>query len=749
MTVFRSTASVVLLGLFVSFARGQDASPDRKAQSDPKKQVKGDDVTITGNREKDDYNVPNATTGTKTDTPLIETPASVQVLPQQLLQDQKVTTLDQALNNVSGARSSSIGWAESIYLRGFSTSTYFRDGFRIDDPNGLGGLMNLSNVDSIEVLTGPGAILYGRVEPGGVVNILTKQPQETPYYALEQDIGSWNHFITKADATGPIVGVDNFFYRVNLSYENSDFWVHNVNDERVFIAPTISWKPSAHTTVTVEASYNHDRNTLYQQAVVPYDTTVHQFQWGNRSDNPAPYYFFPDTLFAGLTWSQEIADGWTFKQRVSHNQTEFSTPLNLSTSFGPLQLTGNTWTVGLGSAQLSGKTVTDGTVLDLTGHFATGFAKHTLLVGADYYQLRASYDSRYSNPGGPFVTVPLFSSDVPSTAGIPLDPDTYYSTSATTKSIGAYLQDQIKLPFDIDLLGGFRYQDVWTDGSTTAGANLGGTGEPIDASTPHEHAITPRGGILWHPEDWVSLYASYTENFGASNAGLGPNWEGKLLPPEGARQYEVGAKTQLPNGKASFTVAVFDLTKTNVATNDLAHPNGGGGFFPTTIGSVESKGVELTLQGELLRGWDLLAAYTYDRVEVKKGTQLYPDGSAMPFVPKDMFRLFTTYSFKEEPLTGWKIGAGVTWHGSSPGVYLDPVSGATDTTTIKSPGYAVCDAMVSYNFKAGDLKATFQLNIDNAFDKSYYTDAFMYVEPWGYVTYGAPRSFMGSFKIEF
>jgi len=695
------------------------------------------------------YSVPNATTATKTDTPLMETPASVQVIPQQVLQDQKATTLDQALSNVSGARGSNLGWAEYIYLRGFNTFSYLRDGFRIDDPSGLGGLLTLSNVDSIEVLKGPAAILYGRVEPGGVVNLITKQPQATPHYSLEQSFGSWDHYITTVDATGPVNENKTLLYRLIFSYDTSDFWIDNIQNERTFIAPTIQWKPGAHTQVTVETSYSHDQSTLYQQSVVPYDTTTHQFQWGDRSANPVPYYFNPDTLFVGLNWSHEFNDNWSIKQQISHNQVDFSTPLNLSEAFGPLELVGDTWTVGLGTAKLTGKTVTDGTVLDVTGHFPTGFAQHTLLIGGDYYQLKAIYNSRYSNPGGPFVYVPLFSSTVPSTAGIPLDPDTYYYTNTTTKSVGAYLQDQIKLPYHIDILAGFRYQDVWTTGYTTSGANFGGTGAPVDSSIPHENAITPRAGVLWHPKDWVSLYASYTENFGASNASLGPDWQGKLLKPEGAHQYEVGAKTELPDGKASFTIALFDLTKTNVAANDLAHPNGSGGFFPTAIGEVESQGIELTLQGEILPGWDLLAAYTYDHVQVKQGTQTYPSGTAMPFVPDNMFRLFTTYAFNQQPLTGWKIGGGLTWEGSAPGLYVDPVTFASNTSTIQSPGYVIYDAMASYHFNAWLLKTTFQLNINNIFNKSYYTDAFMYVSPWGYVTYGTPRSIVGSVKVEF
>ena len=704
-------------------------------------------IEVTGARLP--FAVPAASLGTKTDTPIMDTPLSVQVLPQQLIQDQKATTLDQVLNNVSGVRSSNIGWAENIYIRGFSTSTYLRDGFRIDDPSGLGGLLYLSNVDRIEVLKGPGSILYGQVEPGGVVNLVTKQPQAKAAYSFEQDFGSWNHYITTVDATGPLNENKTLLYRLNFAYDTGDFWVDNVKNTRTFIAPTIQWIPDALTQVTLEATYSQNRQTLFQQSVVPFDTSTKQFQWGNPSANPAPYYFNPDTTFVGLNWSHQLNQDWTIKQLIAYNQTNVSTPLNLSTAWGPLTLEGDTWTVGLGTAQLSGKTTSAGTVLDLTGHFTTGEARHTLLIGADYYQLKANYDSRYSNPGGPFVYVPLFSSSVPSTDGIPLDPDTTFYTNTKTNSWGAYIQDQIKLPWNIDVLAGLRYQDVESSGYSISGVNFGGTGERVDNTPSHESAVTPRFGILWRPQQWLSLYASYTENFGAANAALGTDWQGKSLPPEGATQYEVGAKTELFGGKAFLTVAWFDLTKTNVAANDLAHPNGQGGFYPTTVGQIESKGVELTLQGEIMPGWNLLAAYSYDPVTVKQGTQTYPTGSAMPFVPNNLARLFTTYSFATKPLAGWKIGGGLTWQSSAPGVYVDPDTGATDTTTIRSPGYTIFDLMAAYDFKAWNQQASIQLNVNNLFNKSYYTDAFMYVAPWGYVTYGTPRSTMLSLKIAF
>ncbi|MCX7056491.1 MAG: TonB-dependent siderophore receptor [Proteobacteria bacterium] len=694
------------------------------------------------------YSRSDSSTATKIDIPLIETPASIQVVTRQMLQDQKALTFDQALVNVAGVRASNTGWEENIYLRGFPTSTYFRDGFRIDDPSGLGGTATLSNVESIEVLKGPASILYGRVEPGGIVNIITKQPKAIASYAVEQTAGTWGEYTTTVDATGPLNDGKTVQYSLNLSHHQNELFIDNVWDRRDFVAPSLRWAPDAKTQVTLEASYSRDRTILYQQTTVPYDTMAQQYLWGPRNANPSPYEFDPTTVFIGLNWSREFADGWTVRQRISRHKVDFSTPLNWGTCCGPLFLDGTTWTEGLSTAQLTGWTRSDGTVLDVEGHFNTGPVKHTLLLGGDYYDQRALYDSHYSNSDGPFLNVPLFSSAVPPLGSIPLDPNSFYFTDTSTHSYGLYAQDQIKLPHSIEILGGLRYQHVTTSGTSANGTDLyGGSGLPTLSAPPSDHAVTPRFGVLWLPREQLSIYASYTENFGATNA-TSTDWQHKPLKPEGAKQLEVGSKTESADGRLSATVAWYDLTKTNVLAMDIAHPDGQGGFFPTTLGQIQSTGVEVTLQGEVTHGWDALVAYSYDRATINVGTSTYPTGTRLPQVPEQMLRLYSTYKFSGG-LQGLKIGAGLSFEGSAPGLYVDPDTGASQTNVITNPAYHTVDLMASYEHPVHGGQLTAQLNVRNALDASYRTDSFMYVAPFGYVTYGPPRSLLASVRVEF
>jgi len=203
------------------------------------------EMTVTASPlDETSYNVPTATTATKTDTPIMETPVSIQVVPQQVLKDQQAFRLEQALWNVSGVYTQPVafgqGAGEIFNLRGFRTLDQYRNGFRY---SGIGTL-ELANLDRIEVLKGPASILYGRIEPGGLINLVTKQPLASPYYLLQQQLGSFDFYRTTLDATGPVAKDHGLFYRFNLAYENAGSFIEFLENERVFIAPTLmGWTP--------------------------------------------------------------------------------------------------------------------------------------------------------------------------------------------------------------------------------------------------------------------------------------------------------------------------------------------------------------------------------------------------------------------------------------------------------------------------------------------------------------------------
>ncbi len=272
-----------------------------------------------------DYVLPNATAGTKTDTPIMETPLNVQVISKQVLKDRQVIRLGDALKNVSGVTTTNIGSGgpnffggteQPIFLRGFSSETFMRNGFRLQQGSAS---RELANVEAVEVLKGPAAILYGQVEPGGMVNIVTKQPLATPYYGFTQQFGSYDLYRSTFDASGPLTQNKDLLYRANLSYENSGSFRDFVGKEDVFFAPVLRWNISPKTQITFEMEYNHLHQGLDAQFVslIPGFKMPISRNYGGYSPGTT------ETIFGGFNWSHQFNDDWTLKHRFSVNQTSF------------------------------------------------------------------------------------------------------------------------------------------------------------------------------------------------------------------------------------------------------------------------------------------------------------------------------------------------------------------------------------------------------------------------------------------
>ena len=280
-----------------------------------------------------DYVLPNATSGTKTDTPIMETPLNVQVVSKQVLQDQQVITLDQAMKNVSGvyAAPRDDGTGGSVFLRGFQTYTYYRNGFRIDNPSNNSMALNdrqMANVESVEVLKGASAILYGRTDPGGMVNVMTKQPLETPYYALTQQFGNFSTYRTSFDSTGPLTKDNTLLYRVNGSYQDQGSFRDGVNTGNFFLAPIIKWNISPRTNATLEMEYQHDTAVTNFGYALTLNGQVQPnlMPWSRNYLNPNASTSVQDTYFMGFNWSHQFNDDWSIKNRYQVNKNDKTGP---------------------------------------------------------------------------------------------------------------------------------------------------------------------------------------------------------------------------------------------------------------------------------------------------------------------------------------------------------------------------------------------------------------------------------------
>jgi len=694
-------------------------------------------MTVTGQAKYDatdpydkHYAATNSSFATKTDTPIMETPLNIQVLPKAVLDDQQATKLDQAVKLVSGVTTGqgAGGISDQITIRGFFNYNYFRNGMRIDTGGGADGTRAMANVQSLEVLKGPAAMLYGRVEPGGMVNVVTKKPLKTAYYSLQQQAGSFDFYRTSIDATGPLTANKDLLYRMNVSYENSGSFREFVDSEKVFVAPVLQWNISPQTQAILEMEYRHENND-YDLSSRPLiiDGKRADGTWINprladiprernlMERNPNPV----ENKFIGLNVNHKFNDDWVLSEQLGINLLDRTRTAMLPGILNADQRT-------LNRQLLTSDFYTDEsyfTTTNLTGHFDTWGLKHTLLVGGDYY-LQDTNTVGYSS------TVP-WTIDIynPVHTGLPpTNPATFAGQSFHTNTdlYGIYLQDQIKLPYDVHVMGGFRYQNVE---QYDVLANK--VGQKADA-------VTPQVGVLWQPIKWLSLYSNYVENFGATN-GLGQG--NTFLPPQTAQQWEAGFKTAFFDDRLSTTLAYFNLTKQNIPTTDPANPN-----FSIATGEAQSRGVEVDVKGEILPGWNTIATYAYTETEVLKenSPNSIPVGSNFRGIPKHTSTLWTTYDFQQDYLRGFKVGAGVDLYSSRKATF--------DYHDFDFAGYGVVNLLGSYTRNVAKTKVTLQLNVTNLLDKEYVHDGFILSTAptlQTRATWGTPRSLMGSVKVEF
>ncbi|MGH8656824.1 MAG: TonB-dependent siderophore receptor [Gammaproteobacteria bacterium] len=362
-----------------------DAADPKKAEKNKDEPTVLPEMTVTASPlDATSYNVLNATTATKTDRPIMETPFSIQVVPKQVLGDQQVIVLHEALKNVSGVRrGGDLDTGDSFLIRGFSVGNEnggltLRDGFR----RGAASRVSTANIERVEVLKGAAGSLYGRIEPGGIVNYVTKKPLAAPYYSVQQQFGSYDLFRTVADATGPLPADTDWLYRAIVSYDSWNSFRGELGYEAVFFAPTLTWKPTERTQFNLSFEYREifeDRFDFGIPAV------------GNRpAEVPISRYFGvidrpPQTAMEYLVdfnWSHQFNDDWSVRHKFAWWQYDATTE-----SGGPIGVRADNETVNIyyiPSYQILQETYF--TELGLIGHFRTLGFKHDVLLGGEWYR---------------------------------------------------------------------------------------------------------------------------------------------------------------------------------------------------------------------------------------------------------------------------------------------------------------------------------------------------------------------------
>lgn len=694
-----------------SISDGSVAQPPAQKNE---KLVKVPEIVVKDVRHADQdtmsYTAEKANTATRTDTPLIQVPQSVEVVTQKVIQDQQAVRVEQALRNVSGVALGDVGQsgiaADVAYCRGFPCG-YFKNYLRNEDQNQALTFRDISNIQRLEVLKGPASVLYGRSQPGGIVNILTKQPQAERYASIDQIIGSYNYYRTMIDVTGPLNESKTLLFRINGAYENTESFRDIVRGQRYFVAPVFTWLVGNNTTITIEGEYIRDRRTpdFGIPAIGRGLASVPDSRFlGERFDTLA----FEEAR-AGLTVEHHFNSNWRIESRF---RADRSTATAYRTVAGGL----------LPDNQTMARLIFDQLAPissyywrnDVIGKFSTGSIGHNLLAGIEIGRQYASYDQAATLFSAINIFNPIYGAPAPALNRTPF-------SHSFANAIGWYAQDQISLLDNFHILIGAR-GDYFYQHSNVAGAE----------TKAEDFAFSPRVGVTYLPIPQLSLYANFTRSF-IPNFGPFTAARNQFDPSMGT-QYEAGVKVDIVPGRLTSTVAVYRITKTNVLAVDPTNS-----LFFVQTGEQRSQGVEFDVTAQLAPGWRVIATYAYTDARITADTTV-PVGNRLPLIARHTGSFWTTYDLQNGPLKG--LGAGI-------GLFAVGERAGDLANSFGLPGYVRTDAALYYRkpeiFTRTNLIA--QLNVRNLLDQEYFYSG---GQGRGSAAFpGAPATILGSVKLEF
>ncbi|MEH2066858.1 MAG: TonB-dependent siderophore receptor [Nostoc sp.] len=660
------------------------------------------ELVVTGERDEG-YNPSRTSVGTRTDTPLRDIPQTIQIIPQQVIKDRNVTRLRDVLNNVSGVALNNGDYGGE----GFGFGDYSIRGFsaQVTRDGGLGSPTDISNVEQVEVLRGPASVLFGAGEPGGIINVTTKQPLSEPFYEFGFNAGSYDYYRGTADLSGPLNLERSLRYRLNIALQDSDSFRDFVGTKRFFLAPTIAWDVSDDTKLTLNFEY------LNQETA--FDAGVPALSDGSFVLPINRYFGYPS---ANDIHTTQIQGGYTFEHRFNKN---LQLRNSLSISSQHIKLIDSEYGTLSDDRFITGTYVDDRPIYEsytvqtgLIANFNTGSVAHQVLFGFDVNH-GASYLSPLTAPLPPLdIFNPNYNIELPT------------ETSPTkllefTQSYGVYLQDQIKLLDNLILVAGGQFNWV----SSTSRDIIADT---FDSN--YGEAFSPRLGIVYRPIEPLSLYASYSRSFVPNS---GRSRTNSAFAPTRGTQYEVGIKSDFLNGKLSALLAAYEITKSNVLTADLNEPDPG--KYSIQVGEQRSRGIDLSVTGEILPGWNVTAGYSYIDARITKDNT-YEVGSRLRITPTNSASLWTTYRIQSGDLQGLGFGFGTYFVSDRLGDQFDPPN-------FKLPAYTRFDAALFYRRNNWEVA----INAENLFDVEYYTNSrYSYAN-----SPGAPFTIIGSLTVRF
>ncbi len=675
-------------------------------------------VTVTATNPEG-YDAPRAAAATRLNVPILETPFSVQVVPSRVIEDQNALGLEEVYENVSGvAQAGNTLNAQTEVrpmIRGFEAGVPLRNGLRATTV----GAVDTVNIESVEVLKGPASILYGALEPGGVLNYTTKKPLMAPRFKVTQQLGSFDHTRTTGDATGPLNRSRTAAYRVNFARQDSGSFRDFLELDRTAVSPSLTLRPGDRNEFFVDFSFTEEE--------VPYDSGV-PFGLDGRPLTPIST-FFGDPDLGG----RDLEDYFTSVQYFRHltervtarTQFQFHRVNALNESIRHRGVRGEPGAETLRRRyQNEDRTADDYQFVgDIISTFEVGGTTHQTLVGLDL----AYQDSEFLRFRQNLSNIPISSN--PDGRFTPPADQPIQTILGSNRWTALYFQDQISMLSNgrLKLLVGARYD-------TTHGE---GTRDGVAQADVEESKFTGRFGAGYQIVSSTLAFASVSQSFLPQSPGT-VDASGVLLDPQTGLQYEGGFKFGLFGGRFYSTVSAYHIKKDDVPLIDLPlfMETGEIIFFPGV--AERSQGFEVDLSGRLTNSLSLIANYAYNDAEVVQNVNDPSQiGRVLGNTPAHLSRIWLAYDTPFKKLRGLGGGIGVRAQSEQ----------FTQFDDLRLPGYGVWDLGVWYRLPLGSDKRhlRFAVNIENLADKEYYLRA----SDRSIVHPGAPRSAIATIGFEF
>ncbi len=643
------------------------------------------------------YRTDAISSATKTLTALSDTPQSITVLPKERLRDQSLTSISDVLNYVPGMMShQGENNRDQVVIRGVSSSAdFFLNGVRDD----VQYFRDLYNVQRVEILKGPNAMVFGRGGGGGVINRVVKEPQSSPLREFTLQAGSFMNRRFTADINQPLNKT--VAMRVNGLYEAADSFRDFVDRKRYGINPTLTVSPSSATQLSFGYEYFYDSRTadrgIPSFAGKPADIPIETY-FGNPND---AYAHARVNLFTGTVQHQ--------RGRLNiRNRTMFGDYDRAYQNYVPGAVNATQTLVALTAYNNTTKRRNIFNQTDITIYATTGPLKHTILTGAEFGR---QLTDNFRNTG--FFNNTTTTTQAPFDNPV-IDTPVTFRQSATdadnhlkTNLAGTYLQDQIEISRQVQVVAGLRFD--YFDLNFHNNRN----GEDFRRV---DRLVSPRAGIVYKPVNSLSVYATHSISYLPSSGDQFSSLTSitQQVKPEKFTNYEAGAKWDVRRN-LTLTTAFYRQDRTNTRATD---PND-----PTRIvqtGSQRTNGFEVELTGNITRSWSFTGGYAHQNARITSATTAAAAGASVPLVPRNMFTLWNKYQINSR----LGLGLGIS-HRSN-------VFAAIDNRVVL-PGYTKVDAAAYVRLAE---KWKLQVHFDNLLDQRYYLNA----DGNNNISPGAPRS---------